>query len=289
MSNIAYCLRVPENLRNPTGRDFDQDNQSRKTNITDRPHWWTLLAITIALMALIVAISSTHNTQITKHESATNVLSSRTSRPGNSTFSRSLIKSGPPTRKTAKLSSSPKTNTRINNELNQTASNAYPSSNLSSGSLFGGNVPGDIHSQPTSNISSLPTSTAPEPSSPNPTTSVPPISTSTTIQSTSSSTTSTTSTTSATNNGYLQYPDNISASYQVQGAASEKATATWSGSINLTLSISCPGGSQTLTGASGISVSASSEQQQCSVTLSEPTGYTNTTPYPYTITLGSPS
>jgi hypothetical protein len=84
--------------------------------------------------------------------------------------------------------------------------------------------------------------------------------------------------------GNLEYPDNVSATYQVTTSGATAATATWSGTPELVLSISCPGGQAQQSGTTGLSVSAPARtsadgDETCSITLSEPSSVEATVSY----------
>jgi hypothetical protein len=80
--------------------------------------------------------------------------------------------------------------------------------------------------------------------------------------------------------GYLEYPDNVAATYQIAtGPGLVRATASWTGAPSLTLSIDCAGDGESGTGASGLVVTAQSGGGTCSVTLALPQGVQATVPY----------
>jgi hypothetical protein len=89
---------------------------------------------------------------------------------------------------------------------------------------------------------------------------------------------------STTDPGYLDYPDDVSATYSLDAAGPVVATATWTGAADLTLSISCPGRQDQQTGPSGLSVSvgaatATAGSDSCAVTIDEPAGTQATAAY----------
>jgi hypothetical protein len=95
----------------------------------------------------------------------------------------------------------------------------------------------------------------------------------------SSTAPSSTAPSSQTDPGYLEYPDNISATYPGTGSGIETARATWGGGATLSLEVTCPGGSQSASGPSGLAVSAEVGNGACAVTLAELVGQPSTTSY----------
>jgi len=81
--------------------------------------------------------------------------------------------------------------------------------------------------------------------------------------------------------GNLTYPDNISARYSETTTAGEvSGSATWSGTPDLTITVSCPGSpSASQTGTSGLYVSASSSGGTCDITIAEPSSEQATVSY----------
>jgi hypothetical protein len=84
--------------------------------------------------------------------------------------------------------------------------------------------------------------------------------------------------------GYLEYPDDISASYQATaGTSGLTASATWSGTPTLTLEVKCPGDDEAVTGPSGSSVTARSSGGVCTVSVALPSSVQATAPYTVTV------
>ena len=69
-------------------------------------------------------------------------------------------------------------------------------------------------------------------------------------------------------NGWLQGPTSVSARYVIAAGSARSITATWTGAEVLDLTVDCPGGGQSLTGGSGMSLTASGSS--CAITLSGP-------------------
>ncbi|HEY1733077.1 MAG TPA: hypothetical protein VGG23_01430 [Acidimicrobiales bacterium] len=86
--------------------------------------------------------------------------------------------------------------------------------------------------------------------------------------------------------GNLQYPDDVSASYPFEaGAAAVEATVSWTTGTPLTLTIACGGQTQQVSGTAALSTSADFGPGSCLVTVAEaaPGGG----PVAYTLTISS--
>ena len=94
--------------------------------------------------------------------------------------------------------------------------------------------------------------------------------------------------TAQTDPGYLQYPDDVSARYQYpEGPSGLTAAVTWAGSSTLSLSVTCPGGQQSRTGPSGLQVDVAAGAGECTVTLAEPQPVAGAVSYSLTIGPGA--
>jgi hypothetical protein len=71
----------------------------------------------------------------------------------------------------------------------------------------------------------------------------------------------------------------VSAAYPVASAGGLSASATWTGTPTLELSLDCPGGESEQAGSSGLSLSIAGPAGDCTVTLSEPSGVEATVSY----------
>jgi hypothetical protein len=74
---------------------------------------------------------------------------------------------------------------------------------------------------------------------------------------------------SETYNGDLQQPDDSSATYSFTGVGSMSVSASWSGSYTLSLTVSCPSGTQTEEGTSSVTVVITDGTGACVTTLRE--------------------
>jgi putative aminopeptidase FrvX len=72
-----------------------------------------------------------------------------------------------------------------------------------------------------------------------------------------------------TQTGALQQPDAASASYAFAGDGSMVVSATWEPDATLSLSVTCPAGTQTQEGTSSISIEIADANGPCDVRLKE--------------------
>jgi hypothetical protein len=71
--------------------------------------------------------------------------------------------------------------------------------------------------------------------------------------------------------GNFEYPDDVETTYTLRTSGGVvSATAAWSGTPELTISIRCQGGAQSASGSTGLYVSAVASPGTCAVTLAEP-------------------
>ena len=89
--------------------------------------------------------------------------------------------------------------------------------------------------------------------------------------------------------GYLAYPDDVSATYQV-GGETVSATATWTGTPTLSLTITCTSQHVSRNGESGISLAVTDDHRAgvpCNVTLAESPSEEGTVSYSLSVSLAS--
>jgi hypothetical protein len=89
---------------------------------------------------------------------------------------------------------------------------------------------------------------------------------------------------SETDGGDLQQPDDASASYPFNGSGAVTVRATWTVDTPLTLTVTCPGGSQSTQGTESAQVTISDANGACDATLSETV--VDYDPVPYTLIVG---
>jgi hypothetical protein len=67
--------------------------------------------------------------------------------------------------------------------------------------------------------------------------------------------------------GYLQQPTDATAKYTFSGAGATQVSVSWSPSTPLSLSVSCPSGTQTAQGSSNAAIVIADADGYCEVTL----------------------
>lgn len=225
------------------------------------PHWWAILAVSLALMALVaVASPGARTTTVTP-------LAARTA--GTPTLAHSA----------APVSRTPSTTMAASNSTTTVPSQPMPVS------------------PPTSKDAASPSTPA---SAPTPTTLAGGTSMGGKSTKTLTAATATTlapivppegtgsdggsaSTPVNTQQGYLQPPQNTSVEYPVTAGGSLRVAATWSSADTLTLSAICPDARESESDQGAVTVTLPVASGDCQVTLSEPSTENDTVSYSLTI------
>ncbi len=220
-----------------------------------RPNWWVILAVSLALMALLVATAGAPPDR---------------SRPRPSLVESSTGDAHPvsptvrtdPGRATSPHASSTTTTTTTSPPAASTTTTTAAST-----ALVSAHGVGDVTGHP-----------ATEP---------------TTVTTTTVVTASTTTTTIAQpaslpadrmqTQGYLNPPVQPSNGYGFTGTGATEVSVVWSGDTYLTMTAGCPDGSQSVGGTSAMEASLPDAQGSCQVTVSEPSS--ESTSLTYTITI----
>ena len=84
--------------------------------------------------------------------------------------------------------------------------------------------------------------------------------------------------------GYLDPPLQTSNGYGFTGTGAMQISVLWSGTTYLTMTVSCPNGSQNVGGTSAMAASLPDASGSCRATVSEPSS--ESTALTYTITIG---
>ncbi len=225
-----------------------------------RPHWWGVLAVSLALMALVAALSAPARHTVATPGGPTGSAQPESRAPGAPT--RGRVPSGP------------------------TTGGADP------GPVIPTTQPGSGRAPPIATVSS-PGSTTATTSPPSttaasvPSTVAPPGTTTTTAPAVPAPTTTTPPAVETESQpGNLEYPDNVSAQYPIDSGGGVSVVADFSGAPALDLSVSCPGGQADRDGASGVSVSVGGPAGPCTVEISEPSP--QSAPVSYTLTVQYP-
>ena len=114
-------------------------------------------------------------------------------------------------------------------------------------------------------------------------TTVPSVTTTTTVTTTTSASSATPADRIQTQ-GYLNPPLQTSNGYGFTGTGAMQISVVWSGTTYLTMTVSCPSGSQSVGGTSAMAASLPDASGSCRATVSEPTS--ESASLTYTITIG---
>jgi len=216
-----------------------------------RPNWWVILAVSLGLMALLVATagSAPSGSRRGDHPAQT---AARISPPGSH----------------GRTGTSPVTTTTPTATTTTAAGTALGRATIAT----------SLGTTGTSGAVSAPQSAAPSV-------------TATTVAPAPTSTTTTTTVLSVSvpadrtqTQGYLNPPLQPSNKYGFTGAGAMEISVVWSGSTYLTMEVSCPSGDESVGGTSAMAASLPDASGSCLATVTEPTS--ETTSLTYTISIG---
>ena len=228
----------------------------RSRVVRGRPNWWVILAVSLALMALLVATAGSAPRGTGHPGAAGSRVASDAHRPTISGH-----RSAPAPGVHAGGGTAATTSTTL--PARAFAPSQTPTTGAGSALL-------DNHSNAT-------TGTSPSTVPPATTTTLPP-------------TTTTTSPNAALpadrtqTQGYLSPPLQTSNSFAFTGTGAMQISVLWSGSTYLTMKVSCPSGSQSVGGTAAMAASLPDASGSCLATVSEPAS--ETASLTYTITIG---
>jgi hypothetical protein len=231
------------------GGGFDTASAPRPRAARGRPNWWVILAVSLALMALLVATAGTApHPSGHDHPLADHAASDAGAKPGAASSGASRPRA---------LGGSATTTT-------STTSAGLPASSsrslLAGHSLVAGIVPTTVPPSVTTTIAASPTTSTtvgPPPAVPSDRTVA---------------------------QGYLDPPLQTSNGYGFTGTGAMEVSVEWSGSTYLTMTVGCPNGSQSVGGTSAMAASLPNASGSCRATVSEPASETSA--LTYTITIG---
>jgi hypothetical protein len=232
-----------------------------------RPHWWAVLAVALALMALVAA-SATGNRVGSRsgrdaggvHREASRTTTTTSSGPGSANASGSAAGPSPGT------ASGSTSGTAKSTGAGPTVSTALPPA-----SAAGGSSAGDAGTTLTGTGVGT-TTTAPV--------------TTTTIATSDpgvGSSPTKSSTHEVTEQGYLAPPDDAEVDYPFSASGSDTVSATWSSPVSLDLTVTCPDADRTLSAVSSVTIVLPDAQGSCQAVLSEPADEDATVTYSLTI------
>jgi hypothetical protein len=217
-----------------------------------RPNWWVILAVSLGLMALLVATAGTRAPAPHRGGDAARAAARVSPRPG----AHHPAGTGPG-------SSTPTTN------VTTTTTTSPPPSGAS-------DVASSVRTTVTPDTAGAPPAAAPS------------VTTTTLAPAPPTTTTSEPSAAVAADRmqtqGYLNPPLQASNQFGFTGAGAMEVSVVWSGNTYLTMEVSCPSGDQNVGGTSAMAASLPDASGSCLATVSEPTS--ESTSLTYTITIG---
>ena len=218
-----------------------------------RPNWWVILAVSLALMALLVATAGT--------------TPRRAGHPGGQVdaAARDLRSTGaaPAAGTRSSISAAPTTTTTTTT----TVPKSVPSASATSGtSLVSARALGTGAGTPMTTVPSVATTT------------LPPTTTTTTIPISSQPADR------MQTQGYLDPPLQSTNGFGFTGTGAMQISVLWSGTTYLTMTVSCPSGSQSVGGTSAMEASLGDASGNCQATVSEPSS--ESVALTYAITIG---
>jgi hypothetical protein len=211
--------------------DITESGSAGARPLRIRPHWWAVLAVSLALLALVAAATSDRPT---------------TSGHRRSALSAQRHQAAPP----------PPSPTTTSTTVPQTTTTTVTPSTSLVVPPTGAARENDVSSHP---------ATAPAPT----TTTTTPVTTAASTGRAAPTQPSGPVATSTTDSGSLQQPDTAFASYVFTGVGSMTVSVTWTYATPLSLTVNCPGGSNTKVGTSTISVVIPNAGGDCGTTLKE--------------------
>ena len=236
------------------------------------PNWWVILALSLALMALLVASAGTPHPSRSGRTLASAASDERRPAPratgaggavrGAGDHSTARDSGHPPATKTPRTAQTGPTTT---------STTGTPGASAADAAL---QRPPAVVAHPAATPAGSSGSTTPTaPTTP------------TTVATTT--TTGAIAAHSIETPGYLDPPLQDSNSYAFTGAGATQIVVLWSGSTYLALSVTCPTGGQSVGGTSGMQATLADAGGSCTATVSEPS--TEDVSLTYTITIGPPS
>lgn len=218
-----------------------------------RPNWWVILAVSLALMALLVATAGTRPHSTSRHHGLAvgatsdshHAVSAKGTQPS-ATTSTTVPRGASGASGTGSVTGS---NTSLASSSRSPVDAGTPTT-----------VPPSAPSAPTTTApaaAATTTTTAPPASSPNDRTQTP---------------------------GILNPPGQRSNGFAFTGTGPTTVSVIWSGSTYLTLDVSCPSGSQSVGGTSVMQATLPDASGSCLATVSEPAS--ESVALTYTITIG---
>lgn len=247
---MTHAYRVPV-----FGGGPDATEGLRSRVARGRPNWWVILAVSLGLMALLVATAG-GTPRATRRGGASAQTAAHVALGPGAHRRAGTKRAAPPT---------PATTTT-------TTTSAIAAAPPSSGSAGGGTA---LLSSGTPRVESTPQIAAASVTTTTTTTQAPPAMTATTEPS---------AVPADRTQGYLDPPLQTSNQYGFTGTGAMEISVVWSGATYLTMEVSCANGSQNVGGTSAMAASLPDATGSCLATVSEPAS--ETTSLTYTISIG---
>jgi hypothetical protein len=223
-----------------------------------RPNWWVILAVSLGLMALLVATAGTKAPATHRGSDAVGLAARLHPRSG--------------THQAAAGGTAPSTPT----------TNAATTTTMSAPPSGGTAVASSVRTAATSGGAGAPQAAAPSATTTTLTPAPAPAPAPTTTTSTEPSAPVAADRTQT--QGYLSPPLQSSNQFGFTGAGAMQVSVVWSGNTYLTMVVSCPSGNQSVGGTSAMAASLPDASGSCLATVSEPTS--ESTSLTYTISIG---
>jgi hypothetical protein len=233
------------------GGGSDTTEGLRSRVVQGRPNWWVILAVSLALMALLVATSGSSPHPL-RHGGALASATAGGPRHGDAAHDQ-----GGPTRVHVNAATTT-TTTAVPHPPPVTPATSGPSL-LSAGSPGAGTPPATGPSTTTTSLATTTTTTTASPAASQPADRM-------------------------QTQGYLDPPLQASNGYGFTGTGAMQISVLWSGTTYLTMSISCPNGNQNVGGTSAMEASLPDATGNCRATVGEPSS--ESAALTYTITIG---
>jgi hypothetical protein len=242
----AYGVPVPVFGGGPEGTEGVRSRVAR-----GRPNWWVILAVSLGLMALLVATAG--STPPAPHRAGGDTQAAGRTAP--------------------RAGAAPLTSTTSTTTTTTTATTGAAAAPLSGAT----DLASSAHTTETSGSPGAPPA-------------APPSATTTTLAPATTTTTTTAAPSASVaadrtqTQGYLNPPLQSSNQFGFTGTGAMEISVVWSGDTYLTMAVTCPSGDQNVGGTSAMAASLPDASGSCLATVSEPTS--ESTSLTYTITIG---
>lgn len=236
----------------PVAEGVGTTEVGRARVVRGRPNWWVILAVSLALMALLVATAG-NKPPAAKHQHG---VADAPADAQHSSLAPAPATSTGPTSGGARQSPATTTTT----DVRATSDTTRPTTSL-------------LSSPPARGVVT-------------PTTAPPSVTTTTVAPATTTTTTAAASTPNdrTQTQGILNPPQQRSNGFAFTANGATTVSVVWSGSTYLTLDVSCPSGGQSAGGTSAMAVTLPTASGSCLATVSEPAS--ESAALTYTITIG---